>query len=337
VSAAKSSTATGTTATADGRAPPAPRAPTRPRGRFAPSPTGPLHLGSLFAAVGSYLDARACAGEWLVRLEDVDRSREVPGAADAILHTLERFGLHWDGPVIRQSTRADAYEAALARLAAQGLTYACSCSRSELEALTPVMPGPDGLLGPAGERAEPRYPGRCRRGPARPDAPLAVRFRVENLSAVTVEDRLQGPLTQCVDASVGDFVLKRRDGFYAYQLAVVVDDAEQGITDVVRGLDLFDNTPRQQLLQRALGLPIPRYLHLPLVVDTAGTKLSKSRRALGADASAAPPILAELLTWLGHPLPAMLQRAPVAAQLDWAIRAWNPLRLHGVMTINSTQ
>ncbi|HXQ63583.1 MAG TPA: glutamate--tRNA ligase family protein, partial [Steroidobacteraceae bacterium] len=212
-----------------------------------------------------------------------------------------------------------------------------SCSRAELETLAPGTPGPDDLLDPAGEPVELRYPGRCRRGPVRPDAPLAVRFRVEAFGTVTVADRLQNPLTQSVDAIVGDFVLKRRDGFYAYQLAVVVDDAEQGITEVVRGLDLYDNTPRQRLLQIALGLPVPRYLHLPLIVESGGAKLSKSRRALPADAGAAPRILTELLGWLRHPVPAMLHGAPVEAQLEWAVGAWNPQRLHGVMTIISTQ
>jgi glutamyl-Q tRNA(Asp) synthetase len=291
----------------------------------------------VFIAVGSYLDARARGGDWVVRLEDVDRSREVPGAADAILQTLERLGLRWDGPIVRQSARTEAYEAALARLAAQGLTYTCSCSRTELETLATSTAGPEGLLDPAGERAEAPYPGRCRQGPARPQAPLAVRFRVDGFSPVMIEDCLQDPLTQCVDAAVGDFVLKRRDGFYAYQLAVVVDDAAQGITDVVRGLDLYDNTPRQRLLQTALGLPIPRYLHLPLIVDAAGAKLSKSRGALPADASAAPQILTEVLGWLRQAVPASLHAAPVDAQLEWAIREWNPMRLHGVMTINSTR
>jgi glutamyl-Q tRNA(Asp) synthetase len=297
------------------------------RGRFAPSPTGPLHVGSLFAAVGSYLDARAQGGEWLLRIEDVDRGREVPGAADGILRTLERFGLHWDGPVRRQSERSEAYEAVLLQLAARGLAYPCSCTRAEVAGAAPREDG--------GKAPELRYDGRCRRGPARPHGPLALRFRTEGAPTVTVHDRLQPPLTQAVDVAVGDFPLKRRDGFYAYQLAVVVDDADQGVTDVVRGLDLYDNTPRQVLLQRSLALPVPRYLHLPLVVDASGTKLSKSRRALPADAGALPAALTYILSALRHPPPGVLRRAPPATLLEWAVQHWNPSKLQGVTTISS--
>jgi glutamyl-Q tRNA(Asp) synthetase len=287
------------------------------RGRFAPSPTGRLHLGSLFVAVGSYLDARARSGAWLVRIEDVDRAREVPGAAADILRTLEAFGLLWDGPVLYQSTRGEAYAQALACLAAAGLTYECCCSRAELTA----------------EGGEARYPGTCREGPRRRDAPLATRFRTGGFAPVTVEDRLQRPYTESVEATVGDFVLRRRDGFWSYQLAVVVDDAFQGITDVVRGLDLLDNTPRQRLLQAALGLPSPRTLHLPLLVERDGGKLSKSRRALPVDPARPPAVLTEVLSLLRHALPAELQHAPVAEQLTWATAAWNPSLLQGVREI----
>jgi glutamyl-Q tRNA(Asp) synthetase len=292
-----------------------------PRGRFAPSPTGPLHAGSLYAAVGSWLDARRAGGEWLVRLEDVDRAREQPGAADAILRTLEAFGLYWDGPVLRQSTRDAAYAEALDRLRAAGLVYPCSCTRGELP---PAEPG-----------AEARYPGTCRNGPRRPHDPLALRFRASAfVGPVTVEDRVQGSLRQDVDAAVGDFVLRRKDGFWAYQLAVVVDDAAQGVTDVVRGLDLWDNTPRQVLLQRALDLPPVRYLHLPLVTEPDGAKLSKSRRALPANPDRAGPLITWLLGALGIDLPAGLRSAPVAEQLAWAVPAWAPERLQGIRRVD---
>lgn len=291
------------------------------RGRFAPSPTGRLHRGSLLAAVGSFLDARAAGGEWRVRIEDVDRGREVPGAAADILRTLEAFGLGWDGPVLYQHTRDAAYQAALERLSAAGLTYACSCSRAE--------------LGAAGG-AESRYPGTCRRGPQRHDVACAIRLRTDAFGPVTVADRLRGAWTESVEATVGDFVLRRRDGYWAYQLAVVVDDADQGITDVVRGLDLLDNTPRQRLLQLALGLPAPRLLHLPLVVERSGAKLAKSRRAVPADPAAAARVLTGVLADLSHPPPPALAGAPVAEQLAWATVAWDPQRLQGVSEVFST-
>jgi glutamyl-Q tRNA(Asp) synthetase len=252
-----------------------------------------------------------------VRIEDVDRTREVPGAAADILRTLEAFGLLWDGPVLYQSRRGEAYAEALGRLSAAGLTYECSCSRAER----------------AVDGAEGRYPGTCRAGPKRRDAPLATRFRTEGAGEVAIEDRLQGRYTEAVEAVAGDFALKRRDGFWSYQLAVVVDDAFQGITDVVRGLDLLDNTPRQRLLQAALGLRAPRTLHLPLLVERDGEKLSKSRRALAVDPALAPAALTEVLSLLRHAPPPELQQAPVAEQLEWAIQRWNPSLLHGVREI----
>ncbi len=279
-----------------------------------------LHAGSLYAAVGSWLDARAAGGEWLVRIEDVDRAREIPGAADAILRTLEAYGLHWDGDVLRQSTRGDAYAAALARLQAAGLVYPCSCSRGEIPAAPPGR--------------EPRYPGTCRAGPRRAGVPLALRFRAGDFPGpVAVDDRLQGPLAQDVDATVGDFVLRRRDGFWAYQLAVVVDDAAQAVTDVVRGLDLWDNTPRQRLLQQALGLPTPRYLHLPLVTEPDGRKLAKSRGSASADSRDAATGLSRVLRSLALPLPDDLTGAPAGEQLAWSARHWAPERLAGRPTV----
>ena len=237
--------------------PPLPR-----RGRFAPSPTGPLHAGSLVAALGSWLFARRAGGQWLVRIEDLDPPREIPGAAAAQLRTLAACGLHPDGPVMRQSDRGGSYQAALQRLLDAGAAFECHCSRSDL--------APDDGI----HRA-------CRPGHRRPDP--AIRLRVPDGTRVAFDDALQGRVGQDVAREVGDFVLRRADGFWAYQLAVVVDDAAQGITDVVRGADLLDSTPRQILLQRALGLPTPQYAHLPLIVDEDGRKLSKTLAAAPID------------------------------------------------------
>lgn len=244
------------------------------RGRFAPSPTGPLHVGSLIAAFGSWLMARHAGGEWWIRIEDLDPPREVPGAADAQLRTLAAFGLVSDGPVVRQSARHELYRAALDRLLARGLAFPCRCSRSDLAAV-------DGI-----HRA-------CRAGAHR--AEVAIRLWVADRDPVSFDDLLHGRVEQDVAAAVGDFVLLRADGFWAYQLAVVVDDADQGITHVVRGADLLDSTPRQILLQHALELPTPAYAHLPLVVDAAGQKLSKSLAALPVDG--ADPLPALRLAW----------------------------------------
>jgi glutamyl-Q tRNA(Asp) synthetase len=288
------------------------------RGRFAPSPTGRLHLGSLLAAVGSFLDARAQHGEWLVRIEDVDRARIAPGATDDILRSLEAHGLAWDGAVLHQSTRDDAYQAALDTLLARGQAYACSCTRGEAAALADR----DG-----------RYPGTCRNGPARPEGPYAMRLRTQGYPTIAAEDRVHGTYWQSVDGMVGDFVLRRRDGFWSYQLAVVVDDAAQRITDVVRGMDLLDNSPRQRLLQAILGLPMPTLLHLPLVVEDDGTKLSKSRRSLPVDPASAPATLTRVLSLLLHTPPPELAGAPVREQLAWAVTAWDPMRFHGVKEV----
>jgi glutamyl-Q tRNA(Asp) synthetase len=239
------------------------------RGRFAPSPTGPLHFGSLVAALGSYLDAKAHGGEWLVRIEDLDTPRNVPGAADDILRTLERFGLEWDGPVLYQSSRLEAYEAVLEDLRRRHLVFPCGCSRKDV-----------------GDR----YPGTCRHGiRGRLDTP-SWRFHVSD-EIIRFDDRRLGPQQQNVQEYVGDFVLRRADGLFAYQLAVVVDDAFQGVTDVVRGEDLLDSTARQILLQRALDLPQPRYLHLPVVLNEAGQKLSKQTGAAALDPDRAEELL----------------------------------------------
>jgi glutamyl-Q tRNA(Asp) synthetase len=244
-------------------------------GRFAPSPTGPLHLGSLVAAVGSWLFARAARGRWLVRLEDLDTPRVVPGATDDILRTLERFGLTWDGEIVFQSARNEEYEEALRILRKKELLFPCACSRSELARAASAPDRSDGS-----EAAV--YPGTCRGGlpPGRPAR--ALRFRTAG-GHIPFKDLVLGSFSEDVAVSVGDFVVKRADGPFAYQLAVVVDDAAQGVTEVVRGADLFDSTARQIALQRALDLPTPWYAHLPLVLGSDGKKLGKRGGALALE------------------------------------------------------
>lgn len=256
------------------------------RGRFAPSPTGPLHLGSLVAALASWLDARAHGGVWLLRIEDLDPPREVPGAAQDILATLARLGMVSDEPVLFQSTRGAAYEPAFERLRAAELVYGCACSRKEIEDAIAQRSG-----WPAGV-----YPGTCSERPSAPADVRAWRLRVTD-KPIAFTDRHAGRYEQDVAREVGDFVLRRADGLWAYQLAVVVDDAAQEVTDVVRGADLLDNTPRQIVLQRALGLPTPRYLHVRVVVNALGEKLSKQTGARALD-TAAP--LAELERAAAH-------------------------------------
>ena len=307
MSDARSSSAIATTGTADF---------VRPYcGRFAPSPSGPLHFGSLIAAVGSYLEARTRDGEWLVRIEDLDPPRERPGAADAILGTLELLELHWDGPVLRQSSRVDAYQSALDRLAAAGLTFRCACSRAQLTAL------------PENRRRDPGdelfHPRGCPMSPAGAGTSTACRFRTPDRD-VEFMDRVQGRQCANVARTVGDFILRRRDGWYAYQLAVVVDDAEQGVTDVVRGADLLGSTARQVLLQQALGLPRLTYMHLPLAVDETGLKLSKSDDAPALSQERPAAQLVAVLEFLRQSPPAELGRASPGEVLQWAAANWRP-------------
>jgi glutamyl-Q tRNA(Asp) synthetase len=270
-------------------------------GRFAPSPTGPLHLGSLLAALGSYLDARAQGGSWCVRMEDLDRARVVPGCDAQLLRTLEAFGLQWDGPVAYQSTRTASFAQALSELRACGLTFECSCSRR-------------------GRSEEAGYPGTCRAGATGP-GPTATRFRVP-AQVISFADRLHG---QCrFDLSArGDVIIRRRDNTFAYQLAVVIDDAAQGITDVVRGADLLDSTPWQIALQRALGLPTPRYAHLPVVTEPDGAKLAKSRRSVALDPARAGAQLWQALRLLQQAPPLELTLQSPAQILGWAIAHWS--------------
>jgi glutamyl-Q tRNA(Asp) synthetase len=281
------------------------------RGRFAPSPTGPLHFGSLVAAVASWLDARAGGGQWQVRIEDVDTTRAVPGAADEILRALEAFALHWDGEVWWQSGRVDLYENALQRLRDAGAVYRCRCSRKEI--------ADSGLRGIEGAI----YPGTCRTLGLGVDASGADRLRVPP-GTIAFDDRVQGRVTQDVAAEIGDFVLKRRDGLHAYQLAVVVDDAAQGITDVVRGADLLQSTPRQVLLRQLLGYPAPRYLHVPAATNAQGEKLSKQTLAPAVDSRHAGAQLLAALGFLGQPRPDSMRPAEILAE---ASRLWDPARI----------
>jgi glutamyl-Q tRNA(Asp) synthetase len=288
-------------------------------GRFAPSPTGPLHMGSLVAALASYLLAKKSNGRWLLRLEDLDTPRVIAGAAEDILRTLELFGFAWDGPVIRQSSRIAAYQEAFDRLVSTGQVYPCGCSRAEI-ARTASAPH-DG-------EAELLYPGTCRAGLPPGRNARAYRVRVPD-SPICFEDAVQGPQTYSLAHGGGDFVIKRADGPFAYQLAVVVDDAAQGVNQVVRGADLLSSTPRQLLLQQLLALPTPTYAHVPLIVDATGGKLSKRRTtvSLGQDATLVRQgwqLLREAFRCLGCSLPPALAGAPGEEILAWGVRHFLP-------------
>lgn len=280
------------------------------RGRFAPSPTGPLHFGSLVAAVGSYLQARAKRGEWLIRIEDIDPPREVSGATDQILFALEGFGLEWDGEPLYQSQRFERYQEHLTQLLDDRLAYPCDCSRRVAQARSIALGLPDG-----------RYNGRCRAAPPARKGAVAIRLLTDD-RLLTLNDPLQGALSQRVESEVGDFVLRRADGLYAYQLAVVIDDAAQAISEVVRGSDLFDSTPRQMLLQQQLGLATPDYLHLPVVLNGEGQKLSKQNLAPPLDPRQPAEPLWQALAFLGQSPPIDLRAAPPREQLAWATFHW---------------
>ena len=278
------------------------------RGRFAPSPTGPLHAGSLATALASWLDARAAGGTWLIRIEDLDPPRIVPGAIQDILETLARCGLESDEPVVFQSTRQSFYEAAFSRLQAARLVYGCACSRKDVDEVIEAQSG----------RRAGVYPGTCAAGAASGKPIRAYRARVPDEHCCFV-DRAAGEYTPHLKRDVGDFVVRRADGLWAYQLAVVVDDSEQGITDIVRGGDLLDNTPRQIYLQRALGWSTPRYLHVPLVLDAAGEKLSKQTGAIAIDRGQP---LHELRRAAQHLGLGTLEAASINALLKLAVEQW---------------
>ena len=289
------------------------------RGRFAPSPTGPLHFGSLVAAVGSYLDARVAGGEWLVRMEDVDGARCHPEYDRAIMLSLEAYGFQWNGTVMRQSDRAGVYEAALNRLKKKGLAYPCACTRKEIC---------DSDIAHDGAHI---YSGTCTSG-----LPVGKPIRAWRMHAsrkrIHFTDLVQGDIAQDVSAEVGDFVLLRADGWFAYQLAVVVDDAEQGITRIVRGVDLLDSTPRQIYLQHCLGAPFPEYAHLPVAVNAAGEKLSKQTLAKALDDNNPVPVLMKALAFLGMP---SLSSCDTSLDSLWneAIRLWSLERVPKIHAI----
>ena len=306
-------------------------------GRFAPSPTGPLHFGSLVAAVGSYLDAKHHQGKWLVRIEDLDTPRTLKGAADDILRTLEAFGLNWDETVRYQSQRTAAYEEALQKLQQNGAVYPCACSRKEIA--DSALHGIEGQL----------YPGTCRHGVPAGREGRAWRVRTDHPSRhsraggndgmlsdagiIQFDDALQGPITQHLENEIGDFVIKRADGLFAYQLAVVVDDAFQGITHVVRGSDLLSSTPRQIYLQQLLELTTPAYMHFPVAVNTQGEKLSKQTLAAPVDSHLVSGTLWRAMEFLRQEPPAELKSCKPDEILDWANTHWNKDRLKGIMQI----
>ncbi|MCG3145226.1 MAG: Glutamyl-Q tRNA(Asp) synthetase [Gammaproteobacteria bacterium] len=271
-------------------------------GRFAPSPSGPLHFGSLVTALASYLQARSRGGRWLVRMEDLDTPRNQPGAATTILRQLDSLGLRPDGAVLAQSTRLRAYREALAALAARHLTFPCGCSRQDL--------------------GEAIYPGTCRNGLAPGRQARAVRVRVSG-ETIVLQDEIQGEFRQHLSREVGDFVVRRADNIVAYHLAVVVDDAWQGITEVVRGADLLDSTPRQIYLQRLLGLPTPRYAHLPIAADAQGQKLSKQTGARAIAEGGPVRTLHACLEYLGQRPDPRLQRAMPSEVLEWGVAHWD--------------
>ena len=286
-------------------------------GRFAPTPSGHLHFGSLVAALASYLDARSVGGRWLMRMEDLDPPREEPGAQAAILKALESYGFEWDGEMVRQSDRHDAYAEVVNRLFNHGLAYACTCSRKTLAPYHGI------------------YPGLCRNaGHDTKDA--AIRLRVPELEYHFI-DRVQGEYRQHLGRDVGDFVIRRRDGLYAYQLAVVLDDAWQGITDIVRGADLLDSTPRQLYLQELLGLPQPRYLHIPLITQPDGNKLGKSYRSPPLTEDQATPLLLRALRALGHNPGAELAYATPREVLNWGIAHWDAALIPRTLNLPEAQ
>jgi glutamyl-Q tRNA(Asp) synthetase len=277
-------------------------------GRFAPSPTGPLHFGSLLGALASFLDARAHRGRWLLRIEDIDPPREVAGASESILDCLRAHGLQWDGDVLHQSTRTAVYRAVCAQLLAAGHAFFCTCSRTDL-----IDQG--GI-----------YSGRCRQCLQQPAVPHAIRLLVDVID-IGFDDRIQGHIKQMLDRDVGDFVIFRKEQLPAYQLAVVIDDAAQGVTHIVRGSDLLDSTPRQLFLQRCLHYPEPSYAHIPVIANAHGQKLSKQTYASALDNRQAVANLRCALEFLGQPLPPpTLQQTP-SALLDWAIAHWDIQRI----------
>jgi glutamyl-Q tRNA(Asp) synthetase len=279
-------------------------------GRFAPSPTGPLHFGSLVAAVASYCDAKAANGKWLLRIEDLDKPREVKGASASIIHCLEAYGFVWDDDVVYQSQQTEHYEKALAQLQLNALVYPCTCTRKEI-ADSSSQYGIEGMI----------YPGTCRHGNHQENKPSAWRMRVSD-NIVSFNDRSLGHIQHILSKDTGDFVVKRADGLFAYQLAVVVDDANQGVTDIVRGADLLNSTTRQIYLQQALDLYTPRYLHIPIVKNAQGEKLSKQTLAPAINSQQANQDIWDALTFLKQSPPTTLKSSSLATIWEWAISHW---------------
>jgi glutamyl-Q tRNA(Asp) synthetase len=273
-------------------------------GRFAPSPSGPLHFGSLLAALASFLDARANNGQWILRMEDLDPPREPEGAAEEILDQLLHLGLEWDGEVLYQSQRLPDYQLALQQLSNQGLCFACDCTRPQIRAMGSV------------------YNGACRHRLTPPPGDHAIRLQVE-AKTIAFEDLVQGHYQQQLEQEVGDFVIKRKDGLFAYQLAVVIDDALQQVSHVIRGYDLLDSTPRQVYLQQCLGLPTPVYGHIPVIVNQQGQKLSKQHFAKPIESAQDSKLIFRALQFLGQAPPQTLRGAASTTQLQWAIENWH--------------
>ena len=294
--------------------------PDRYVGRFAPSPTGPLHFGSLVAAVASYLQARTNNGLWLLRIEDIDPPREQPGATNEIISALEHHGFEWDGDVIFQSASSDAHQAALASLLERNLAYRCQCSRRDL------ADAPRGALGVI-------YPGTCRHGCNADE--FAIRVR-SNDTEIAFDDILQGRLAQHLEIESGDFIIRRRDGLIAYHLAVVVDDEIQDVTEIVRGIDLFDSTPRQIWLQRLLGYRTPRYAHIPVITHTDGDKLSKLTGAPGIALHEVERNLVDALSALQQQPPPVLAHSTREEIWSWAIKNWQLGKISGQKAIVKT-
>lgn len=279
-------------------------------GRFAPSPTGPLHFGSLIAAVASFCESKQQQGRWLVRMEDLDKPREVKGAAATILQQLEAFGFEWDGEILFQSQRTNAYTEILEQLKNKQLIYPCTCTRKEIADSSHQL-GIDGII----------YPQTCLTHPLKAHTPCAWRIRTDHVE-ISFNDAIQGDIRQNLSHQVGDFILKRADGLFAYQLAVVADDATQGITHIVRGADLLDSTPRQIYLQRCLGYTTPHYAHIPIATNNAGEKLSKQTLAKAIEIHSANHQLYDTLIFLGQQPPAEIKNATLKEIWRWAHAHW---------------
>jgi glutamyl-Q tRNA(Asp) synthetase len=286
-------------------------------GRFAPSPSGPLHLGSLYTALASFLQARSQQGKWLLRIDDLDTPRNVKGAVSAILTTLDTFGLHWDDDVVYQSQCLAVYSEVLNELANKHLIYPCCCSRKDLATRQP---------------ATDIYSGICRDKITLPDTPYALRIKTDSRT-ISFEDGLQGLFSHHLAEQQGDFILKRKDQIIAYQFAVVIDDDRQHINQVVRGIDLLAETPKQIYLQQLLGLPSPDYMHVPIIVDAQGYKLSKQTRATAVDLATPQATIFELLGLLKQNPPTELQHASVAELINWAVVNWRPEKLKSLKQV----